>query len=126
MGFILVNLTAMLDPIRLEHFRNLVSLIAADGKIKDVERIALSKIAYDRGIPLDRFNIMLEKAHEYKYLIPQNDQQREKQLEEMLDVAMVDGEFAHAELELITMVGEKLGFSKEELERIIREYKPKD
>ena len=83
-----------LNPIKLEHFRNLVSLIAADGKIEDVERVALSKIAYERGIPLDRFTVMLTKADEYRYLIPQNHHDREKQLEEMIEVAMVDGEFA--------------------------------
>jgi uncharacterized tellurite resistance protein B-like protein len=113
----------MLDSIKIEHFRNLVSLIAADGKIEDIEKVALSKIAYDRGIPLDRFNVMLEKAHEYKYLIPQNLEHREKQLEEMIDIAMVDGEFAVAEFELISMVADKLGFSKAELDQIIALHK---
>jgi uncharacterized tellurite resistance protein B-like protein len=122
MGFLL-SFSSMLDTIKIEHFRNLVSLIAADGRIDEVEKVALSKIAYDRGIPLDRFNVMLEKAHEYRYLIPQNMEQREKQLEEMIDIALVDGEFAHAELELITMVSEKLGFTKEQLKEIIAAHK---
>lgn len=114
-----------LNPIKLEHFRNLVSLIAADGKIEEVERVALSKIAYDRGIPLDRFTVMLTKADEYKYLIPQNHHDRERQLEEMIEVAMVDGEFCTAEFELISMVAEKLGFNKEELDNIIQAFKGK-
>jgi uncharacterized tellurite resistance protein B-like protein len=109
----------MSDAIKLEHFRNLVSLIAADGKIEDIERVTLSKIAFSRGIPLDRFNVMLSKAHEYKYLIPQNHHDREVQLEEMINVALIDGDFSKKELELIMMVGEKLGFSKEELNKII-------
>lgn len=113
----------MLDPIKLEHFRNLVSLIAADGKIEDIERVALSKIAYERGIPLDRFNVMLQHAHEYKYLIPQNDKDREKQLEEMIEVALIDGDFAPAELELIAEVAQKLGFSQDEFEQIIKAHK---
>jgi uncharacterized tellurite resistance protein B-like protein len=114
-----------LNPIKLEHFRNLVSLIAADGKIEDVERVALSKIAYERGIPLDRFTVMLNKADEYKYLIPQNHHDRERQLEEMIEVAMVDGEFAPAEIELISMVAEKLGFNQEQLDHIIQTFKEK-
>lgn len=109
----------MLDQTQLEHFRNLVSLIAADGKIDEVEKVALSKIAYQHGIPLERFNIMLKKAHEYQYLIPQNVKDREKQLQQMIEVAKLDGEFCKAELELITMVAEKLGFSKQELDHII-------
>jgi uncharacterized tellurite resistance protein B-like protein len=111
-----------LDPIKLEHFRNLVSLSAADGKIEEVERVALTKIAYEQGIPLERLNVMLSKAHEYKYLIPQNHTEKEKQLQEMLDLALVDGVFAPAEHELIMMVSEKLGFQKEEVDQIIATY----
>jgi uncharacterized tellurite resistance protein B-like protein len=112
----------MLNPIKLEHFRNLVSLSAVDGKIEEVERIALSKIAYEQGIPLDRLNVMLQRAEEYIFLIPQNQEEREKQLEEMLDLALVDGEFARAERELISMVAEKLGFTKDELNEIIEAH----
>jgi tellurite resistance protein len=114
-----------LDPTKLEHFRNLVSLSAADGKIDDVERVALSKIAYEQGIPLDRLNVMLTHASEYVYLIPQNLKEKEHQLEEMLQLAYVDGEFSPAERELITMVSEKLGFSSQELEKIIKDHQMK-
>lgn len=113
----------MVNAINIEHFRNLVSLSAADGKIEEVERIALSKIAYQNGIPLDRLNIMLQRANEYVYLIPQNQHERETQLQQMLDLAHIDGEFAPAERELISLVGERLGFSPEELDLIIDEHK---
>lgn len=103
----------------IEHFRNLISLSAADGKIEETERVALSKIAFERGIPLDRMNVMLKKASEYTYLIPQNMKDREKQLEDMINFALVDGEFAKAELELIETVSERLGFSKDELEQYV-------
>ncbi len=112
----------MLDPVKLEHFRNLVSLSAVDGKIDDVERVALSKIAYSQGIPLDRLNVMLSRAKEYIYLIPQNQHERETQLQEMLDIALLDGEFARAERELITMVAEKLGVMKDELDSLIEAH----
>jgi uncharacterized tellurite resistance protein B-like protein len=104
----------------IEHFRNLVSLSAADGKIEETERIALSKIAYERGIPMDRMNVMISRANEYTYLIPQNMVEREKQLEEMIDFAKVDGEFAKAELELIALVAERLGFTKQELDHYLK------
>ena len=111
-----------MTDIKIEHFRNLVSLIAADGKIEDIERDTLSKIARGRGIASDRFNVMLERANEYKYLIPQNKVDREKQLHEMMEIALVDGEFAKPELELIAMVSEKLGFTKSELDQIIKTH----
>lgn len=112
----------MLNSTRLEHFRNLISLSAADGKIENVERVALAKIAYEWDIPLDRLNVMIEKANEYIYLIPQNMHEREKQLDQMISLAKVDGEFAPAELELIKVVAGKLGFSDSELDQIIQDH----
>jgi uncharacterized tellurite resistance protein B-like protein len=109
----------MLDHLKLEHFRNLVSLSVVDGVIDDVERVALSKIAFSIGIPLDRLNVMLERASEYIYLIPQNQLERDKQLEEMIQFAQVDGQVSVSEVELIMQVGEKLGFSKDELNKRI-------
>jgi len=111
-----------LNPVKLEHFRNLVSLSAVDGKIEDVERVALSKIAFEQGLTLDRLNLMLNRASEYIYLIPQNTEEREQQLEEMIKLAMVDDEFAPAELELIEMVAEKLGFTSKELDKILETH----
>ena len=104
----------------IEHFRNLVSLSAADGKIEEAERVALSKIAYERGIPVERLNVMLSKANEYVYLIPQNMIDREKQLHEMIDFAKVDGTFCNAERDLIATVAERLGFSKKELDEFLK------
>ena len=111
-----------MNSIQLEHFRNLVSLSAIDGKIEEIERVALSKIAFEQGLPLDRLNLMLNRASEYTYLIPQNTEEREKQLEEMIKLALVDGDFAPAELELIEMVAEKLGFAKNELNTILETH----
>jgi uncharacterized tellurite resistance protein B-like protein len=104
----------------IEHFRNLVSLSVADGKIEETERIALSKIAYERGIPMDRMNVMLSHANEYTFLIPQNMVEREKQLEEMIEFAKVDGEFAKAELDLIEVVASRLGFTRAELDHYLK------
>lgn len=108
-----------MNPIQIEHFRNLVSLSAIDGKIEEVERVALSKIAFEQGLPLERLNLMLNRASEYVYLIPQNNEEREKQLEQMVSLALIDGDFAPAEKELIQMVAEKLGFTKVEFEAIV-------
>ena len=116
----LTNLT--LNPTQLEHFRNLVSLSAIDGKIEEVERVALAKIAYEQGLPLERLNLMLNRASEYIYLIPQNTDEKEKQLEEMIKLALVDDDFAPAELELIEMVSDRLGFTRKELGVILETH----
>ena len=112
----------MLDPVKLEHFRNLVSLSAADGKIEDTEKLSLTRIATALEIPPDRLHVMLTHAHEYIYLIPQNNHNREIQLEEMIGIALVDGDFARSERELIKSVAHKLGFTQQEAEDIIEAH----
>ena len=112
----------MLDPVKLEHFRNLVSLSAADGKIEDAERGSLTRIATALGIPSDRLDVMLSHAHEYVYLVPQNTRNREQQLEQMIDIALVDGNFSLSERELIKSVAHKLGFTHREAEEMIDTY----
>ena len=109
----------MLDPIKLAHFRNLISISAADGKIEELERVALSKIAYENGIPIDRLNVMLQRANEYQYIVPQDTSEKEKQLTDMVQLALVDGEFSPAERELINVVSEKLGLTQSALEKLI-------
>ena len=112
----------MADPVRLEHFRNLVSLSAADGKIEPSERDSLIRIAGALDIPSDRLEVMLNHAHEYVYLVPQNNKDRERQLEEMIDIALVDGNFSRAERELIKSIAHKLGFTHQEAESMINSY----
>jgi hypothetical protein len=65
---------------------------------------------------------MLNRASEYIYLIPQNTEEREKQLEEMIKLALVDGDFAPAERELIEMVSDRLGFTRKELQVILETH----
>jgi tellurite resistance protein len=113
----------MVDPIKLEHFRNLVSVAAADGKITESERDSLMRIATALNIPKERLEVMLAHSHEYFYLVPQNQQDKERQLAEMIDIALVDGEFVRSEKELIKTVAQKLGFTLIEAERIISESK---
>lgn len=109
----------MPNPVKLEHFRNLVALSAADGKIAEVERSTLLRIASNQNIPIERVNVMFSKANEYAYLIPQNAKDREAQLEEMISLALVDGVLDEGEFALITMVAEKLQFTREELQVIL-------
>ncbi len=108
-----------MDKIKLQHFRNLVSLSIADGRIDETERKALTEIATEQHIPLDRLELMLKYAHEYVYLIPQNQEARETQLQEMIKLAHADGDFSEAERELIHIVGEKLGFTRQETEELM-------
>lgn len=112
----------MVDAVKLEHFRNLVSLCAADGKIHESERDSLVRIAASLQVPSERLEVMLAHAGEYVYIVPQNNKDRETQLEEMIDIALVDGEFSRSERELIKYVAHKLGFTHEQAEAMIHDH----
>ncbi len=112
----------MPDKTKLQHFRNLVSMSIADGKIDESERKALIQIANQHNIPIDRLEVMLNHASEYAYVIPQNNHEKESQLEEMINLAQVDGKFVKEEYDLICTVAHKLGFSKEEVDRMIESH----
>lgn len=112
----------MPDSVTTEHFRNLVSLCAADGKITESEKVSLTRIASSIGIPSDQLQIMLTHAHEYLQLVPQNNKDREKQLEDMIEIALVDGDFARSERELIRYVAQRLGFTPGEADDLIERY----
>ena len=62
---------------------------------------------------------MLDRANEYQYLIPQDNSEKEKQLDDMIRLAVVDGDFSPAERELINTVSERLGFSRPAAEKLI-------
>ncbi|MDH5474111.1 MAG: TerB family tellurite resistance protein [Cyclobacteriaceae bacterium] len=112
----------MSDQIQLEHFSNLISIALADGIVKESERIALSKIAFDNGIHFDKMNDMLASSEEFTYIIPQNEKDRNKQLTDMIKLSMIDGELAKAELELILSVGSKLHFTPDEIKAKIKNH----
>lgn len=116
------NPADMADRVTLEHFRNLVSLCAADGRIEAREKDSLIAIADALDIPRERLQVMLAHAHEYVHMVPQNSQDREKQLEDMIAIAFADGHFAPSERTLIKDVARKLGFSDEETEEFIEMY----
>jgi uncharacterized tellurite resistance protein B-like protein len=65
---------------------------------------------------------MLTHAHDYLYLVPQNNKDREKQLEDMIEIALVDGDFARSERELIQYVAQRLGFARNEADDLIERY----
>ena len=66
---------------------------------------------------------MLDHGDEYVYFIPQNKQDKEKQLSDMIQLALADGDLAKAELELIHLVGSRLDYTKDEVNGVISSFK---
>ena len=110
----------MLD-VKMEHFRNLVSLAGVDGKIEEAELQILKKIATEQGIADDRLAFMLKKSSEYAFIIPQNQIERHRQMKDMIELAIIDDEFHKSEYELIQKVGKRLNFSESEIKDLIDE-----
>lgn len=62
-----------------------------------------------------------DQSEEYVYVIPQNIQGRDKQMGDMIGLALIDGELAKVELDLIMYVGQKLGFTADEIKKQIKD-----
>ncbi|MEM6734663.1 MAG: TerB family tellurite resistance protein [Bacteroidota bacterium] len=103
-----------------EHFKNLIALAYADGRIDEKEEEMLTQIG--REIGLSKFDVdnLMNMGPTFQYIIPQNEEDREDQIVEMIKMAIIDGEFTTQEYDLCKNVAERLGFTETELGLIIK------
>lgn len=111
---------ALTFNMNLSHLKNLVALACSDGKVDESELSVLKEAANNAGVSEGELNKLIERGNDFQYLIPESEEDRETQLIQMLSLAIADGEFSEDEYELCQMVAQKLGFTDDELELIIR------
>ncbi len=105
--------------IKLEHFANLVTVAYSDGYLEEHEKEFLSERAKAYGLPAEEVQKLFDMADELKFIIPQNDEEKEEQLSDAVYMAMIDGEVHEKEYELCLTIAEKLDFSKKDLDYVI-------
>lgn len=111
---------ALTFNMNLSHLKNLVALACSDGKVEEAELKVLREAAANSGVSEGELQKLIERGNDFQYLIPESEDDRETQLVQMLSLAIADGEFSEDEYDLCKMVAEKLGFTEEELDLIIR------
>ena len=103
-----------------EHFKSLVAIAVSDSNLRKEEVDHLRFKAEKLGISEEEFNVLMEPGQEKSNFIPKNDTEKEKQLTEMIEVALVDGDFSEEEWEYFLRIGKRLGYSLGEIEDIAR------
>ena len=101
------------------YLKNLIALAWADGEIHEAEFNILRDAAIEAGIPPAELDQMMKTGPEYQENIPENEEDKELQLAQMISLAIADNHFSEEEYALCKMVAEKLGFTERELKFII-------
>ncbi len=107
--------------IKLEHFKNLVAVAAADGYLNFREREFLSDRAQEAGLEAEEIDHLLLDAHQLQYMVPLNQVEREEQLNDAIFMSIIDGEIAEPEYKLCLSIAEKLGFEKVLVDNMVEE-----
>lgn len=107
--------------IKLEHFKNLVAVAAADGYLNYREREFLADRAEETGLSSKEIDRLLLDAHQLQYLVPFNQIEREEQLNDVIFMSIIDGEIAEAEYKLCVYIAERLGLDKSLVDTMVDE-----
>ncbi|QSE96246.1 tellurite resistance TerB family protein [Fulvivirga lutea] len=105
--------------IKLEHFQNLVSVAFADGHVEDSEREFLEDRAEELGLPAEEISKIMERASELKFIVPDDLDDREEQLADVVFMSMIDGEIEQKEYDLCLNIAERLELKKSDLDEVI-------
>lgn len=104
----------------LNHFKNLIFIAFADGKLDEFEKQFLLDKAEDLNISRKDTLALIEKAHHIKFKLPESKEDREDELAEVVAIALVDGEMHPKEYELCLNFAKRLELSEDDLKLAIQ------
>ncbi len=105
--------------IKLEHINNLIAVAYADGTLDDDEKDFLYERAEEFEIPTEDIKKSLENARNLQFVVPQNVDDREDQLADIVFMMMIDGDIHDKEYDLCLSITNRLGLEKEDLDDVI-------
>jgi uncharacterized tellurite resistance protein B-like protein len=108
-----------LRNIKLEHFQNLVSVAFADGHMEDVEKEFLEERAEELGLPSMEVSRIMSNVNNLEFIVPDNLEDREEQLGDVVFMSMIDGDIEQKEYALCLNIAERLELKKSDLDEVI-------
>lgn len=105
--------------VNLIHFQNLIAVAFADGTLDEEEEEFLYEMAEDFDIDVEEVKKMIANADQLEFIVPENQDEREEQLVNIVFMSMLDGEIHENEYEMCLHVAEKLELTKKELDEAI-------
>jgi uncharacterized tellurite resistance protein B-like protein len=106
---------------RLESFRNLLVMAAADGKMTEEEVTYLSLRSVRWGITNEQFRAALEYATDpnSKMSLPATKAEALEMLGDLIRMMAIDGELADVEKQLFAIAAAKMDISATELDQLL-------
>ena len=95
---------------RKSHFRNLVGLAAADGKLADDEAKFLAVLGAKWGVSPKEIQAVLTNPSKVKEAPPKEPRERLNQLVELVSLMIVDGEIDEREMDYCMNFAMRMGF----------------
>jgi len=105
--------------INLDHFKNLVAVSMADGFLDDDEKEFLEERAEELGLPSDAVSEVMANSDKLEFVVPEDEEDREEQLADIVFMSMVDGTIEDKEYQLCLNIAERLELKKEDLDEVI-------
>lgn len=105
--------------IKLEHINNLIAVAFADGVFDEEEVEFLYEKAEEFDIPTEQIKTSIENADKLTFMVPQNTEDREDQLADIVFMMMIDGDIHDKEYSLCLSITKRLNLDKEDLDDVI-------
>ena len=96
-----------------------MSVAFADGHFEEVEREFLEERAKELGLPAEDVARILMNHTELDFIVPEDIDDREEQLADVVFMSMVDGNIEEKEYDLCLNIAERLELKKSDLDEVI-------
>lgn len=103
------------------HFKNLLSVALADGILDKVELEYLFKMSSRFYITRGELESLISNPSSITFNPPTDKEERQRQLYNLVNMMMIDGEIDSREMELCMSFGVGLGFSSSNIDKLIQD-----
>lgn len=109
--------------IKIEHYKNLVAIAAADGYLNNREREFLADRALELGLAEGEVKAIMAEADMLQYNVPLNQEDGEDQVNEAVFMSIIDGEISSQEYQLCLLLADRLGIDRTHVDHMIETVK---
>ena len=102
------------------YFQNLFLVANADGHYADEEKLFLEEVARKLGLESREAEKITNNPQKLDFIIPDSKDEKLKQLEDIIVLMMADKKIHKKEHELCLLFAEKIGYSRQKLDKIVK------
>ncbi len=106
---------------RKSHFKNLLAMAMADGKLDNIEFDFIMQLAQKCYMSQEEIKRVLDSPEQINFYVPRTDRERFDQIYDLVTVMLIDGEINPRELNLCKVFAVKLGFRPAIVDRLIND-----